>query len=1041
MKTTPLLAIVRRERNLCTILWALFEQYCPDIAPTLCVRGGQCAGWTVARRHRSFGYAAFSRLVLLKNNLTLLRSYFIPGALAFLLPLSLPAASGPQSVEACRDLALAFLAEGCLDSVAHYRNLGAGLCEEEDNLHGWISLHRRIGQTFRDGEDHAMALRYFGCIFAGGWREPCTDEEYEQLAWAFTDAGYTYKRMNAFRQTADYYQKAATLFKNRLGRGEDLMAAQYIYSELGNAYSRLREYPKAEFYLKKRKDILEKEGGAEAIGAINDLGMLYLNWEKYPEAILVFTEGLATEGGSFSIRLTLLENLGMAYYKMGEPEKALAKTREAKARIGDSGLPQDEKEEHLIWAHENFACIYKAQSDFAQSEQHFSAALSLIRPGRPGQRRNEALLRIGRANLYLEMGRLEQSLEDYHRALQLFLPDFRDTSIRSLPEAQHLVADPNLIDALGGKARCFRAGYREKGAESLLRQALESYARAGQAELLLHQFYVLEGARLTAIKEHRWVREEAVETAFELWKTGPSPELEGQLFTLMESNRAMLLLETLKAEGAAASHPALYGQYERSRRAAILLEEALYAEQQKGGQADKRRVDSLYEQLLLAKEQKVAATRQILPKSVGQALPAANAGNAIPAVQDALDEDQMLLEYFLGENNAYLAALSRQGFKAWKIEFPDAVKEHVLSLREVWSGQPMLNRKAQKPRFARSAHLLYQWLLAEALAWKPADVSRLVVVTDGVLGFIPFEVLIRTAPEGDFLYANLDYLARDYSVSYAPSAGLFVLQANKAPGNARKPFAGFAPDYAATPIARADTSRQLLAAALVRDGNYELKGAKAEVQQAAGLWNGTPFMGLDASERAFKEQAGEYRVLLLSMHSMVNEDNPAFSRLLFTAGASLGAENDLLNALELGALRLQADLAVLSACNTGNGKLYPGEGVMSLSRAFFQAGVPSTVMTLWKIPDAQSSALVLAFFENLRAGMPKDVALQQAKLSYLENLDTPEEAHPFFWAGFITAGNARPLDGGGGGWVKWLVVGLVVLVAVSAFFGKRFPKR
>ncbi|MCO6490002.1 MAG: hypothetical protein J5I98_16440, partial [Phaeodactylibacter sp.] len=122
-------------------------------------------------------------------------------ALTFLLPLSLPATSGPQSVEACRDRALAFLAEGCLDSVAHYRDLGARLCEDEGDLYGWISLHRHIGQTFRDGEDHAMALQYFGCIFAGGWREPCTDEEYEQLAWAFTDAGYTYKRMNAFRQT------------------------------------------------------------------------------------------------------------------------------------------------------------------------------------------------------------------------------------------------------------------------------------------------------------------------------------------------------------------------------------------------------------------------------------------------------------------------------------------------------------------------------------------------------------------------------------------------------------------------------------------------------------------------------------------------------------------------------------------------------------------------------------------------------------------------------------------------------------------------
>lgn len=177
------------------------------------------------------------------------------------------------------------------------------------------------------------------------------------------------------------------------------------------------------------------------------------------------------------------------------------------------------------------------------------------------------------------------------------------------------------------------------------------------------------------------------------------------------------------------------------------------------------------------------------------------------------------------------------------------------------------------------------------------------------------------------------------------------------------------------------------------------------------------------------------------MHSLVREDAPSFSKLLFSEYSSGGAEDDLLHALELSTVPLQADLAVLSACNTGFGKLYPGEGVMSMSGAFFSAGVPSMVMTLWKIPDATSPLIIKAFFRNLEAGMPKDVALQQAKIEFLENLPSIQEAHPYHWAGFIASGNMEPLllNETGGGWA-WVVTGLAVAGLVF-FILKKIEKR
>ena len=105
-------------------------------------------------------------------------------------------------------------------------------------------------------------------------------------------------------------------------------------------------------------------------------------------------------------------------------------------------------------------------------------------------------------------------------------------------------------------------------------------------------------------------------------------------------------------------------------------------------------------------------------------------------------------------------------------------------------------------------------------------------------------------------------------------------------------------------------------------------------------------------------------------------------------------------------LQLEADLVVLSACETAAGILKTGEGVMSLSRGFAWAGVPSTVTSLWKVNEEATAKIMVSFYENLRQNYPKDVALKQAKMTYLKN--NPEAA-PYFWAAFILVGNTDAL--------------------------------
>jgi CHAT domain-containing protein len=128
---------------------------------------------------------------------------------------------------------------------------------------------------------------------------------------------------------------------------------------------------------------------------------------------------------------------------------------------------------------------------------------------------------------------------------------------------------------------------------------------------------------------------------------------------------------------------------------------------------------------------------------------------------------------------------------------------------------------------------------------------------------------------------------------------------------------------------------------------------------------------------------------------------------------------------------LQAELVVLSACNSGAGKLVGGEGVLSLARAFRYAGCPSTIMSLWTADDRSSLKLMNYTYDQLEQDLPKDQALHQAKLSYLQS---SPRAHPYYWAGYVFAGDNGKLQWTPGFSLSYLLGGLLLLLILSGWF-------
>ena len=194
---------------------------------------------------------------------------------------------------------------------------------------------------------------------------------------------------------------------------------------------------------------------------------------------------------------------------------------------------------------------------------------------------------------------------------------------------------------------------------------------------------------------------------------------------------------------------------------------------------------------------------------------------------------------------------------------------------------------------------------------------------------------------------------------------------------------------------------------------------------------------LEATEDSFKKHAKDFRVIHLGTYGIIDENSPLFSRLIF---AKDSIEDGYLHTYEIYGQQMEADLAVLMACETGAGAYTTGEGVVSLVHAFTHAGCPSVLMSLWKIDEKSSAEIIERFYGYLYKGKRKSMALKLAKLDYLKN--APRELQdPYYWAGLTIMGSDVPIYHSSSR--VWWLIGMLIFISggLFLFFRRRVNRR
>lgn len=369
-----------------------------------------------------------------------------------------------------------------------------------------------------------------------------------------------------------------------------------------------------------------------------------------------------------------------------------------------------------------------------------------------------------------------------------------------------------------------------------------------------------------------------------------------------------------------------------------------------------------------------------------------------------LNKDQALLEYFVGDSSIFTFTILPDTFYLHQIkkDFPlDSWVEDML--HGIYAPyMPRSDTLDRKFSYQQAASLIYQNVFHHVDTLLPPE-TNIIVVPDGILGYIPFDALLTDSTDSE------SFLIKDHQISYAYSATLQAEMENMRHNvEAEERILAFAPSFDQKDIT-GDTN--MLASRYIDVSNSRnwlgpLKYNDDEVASISEVWPADVYLDSSATKSNFLREASDYRIIHLSTHGKANDKMGDYSFLAFYDPED-SSETWLYNR-ELYGLDLNADMVVLSACETGIGELQRGEGIISLARGFSYAGAKSIITTLWSVNDRSTQKLMELFYMHLAEGKRKDEALRAAKLIYLEQYPHLGKS-PYFWAGIIPIGDMSPI--------------------------------
>lgn len=880
---------------------------------------------------------------------------------------------------------------------------------------------------------------------------------YNNMGWCLSEMGKYSESLQYHQSALDIRLSANEKYPNEVAQSYNNMGACYIF--IGDTNTALIYYQKAlQIWLN-----AFGEKHPQTANAYNNIGWSYSQQADFKMAVQYYEKALKLRTDIFDKNHPLVaqsfENIAYCLMKMEHFNEALEgyqKGLKIRRNLTHESHPS------LVKIYRNLGACYLEMNQTEIAFEYLNKALQ-IHQKTTQQPVEKIVIHNALGRYFEKTKQYQKAIEAFHLVLQNAIPSFNETDVYAVPSLEKYYHGIKLGYALNCKARIFLNRFLESQNNRDLMGALAYFKKSVQVLNENRRKYKTADSKLIHAKLVVGTYEYAIYAAYLLYQNTQNLEYFHTAFAFAELSKSYVLFSKLKETAAkiSANIPASILQKEQNLQTEMssldkrIQQLKLQINHQTATAAQEKMMGYLqgkyfdvsfqYDQIIEKIEQNYPQYYQ-LKYDLQTAHPS--------KIQQELSTPKTLVTYFIGTEYVFVFAISKSQFHFHQMDRPDDLNDTIEYIHDAIG-------MGDEDDLKDLGEQLYEQLLAPVLL-EETDCEQLVIIPDDCLHRLPFDVLVRQAVDGgrrtDGGQANCkepkhtntianpntqktkNYLIEAFQISYHYSATLWLDgQKNKVKANRQDSFLGIAPisfdaiptgtdkRFSETSLPAHPNTNVTFKSDFNADGILkELTDSKIEIQKIHQLFTlhklpSTALFYNQATKQNFIQHLAEKKYIVLSSHGFYNQENPSLSGIYFARSQERGGKDKkseesftnhespitnlpLTESMKLYIsdtfhLPLDADLVVLSSCESGIGELQKGEGMLALNRGFLYAGASNIVYSLFKVPDAASQLTPNFFRYVLEEKCSYAAALQKAKLDLMA-----AGQEPLYWAGFALVG-------------------------------------
>jgi CHAT domain-containing protein/tetratricopeptide (TPR) repeat protein len=821
--------------------------------------------------------------------------------------------------------------------------------------------------------------------------------DFETEAIALSELGVSYSFTNNLIEAKDAYEKSFKLFKKLNNRSR----LSVLCGNLAKVYMNLFNYKSAIDLYNTGLSLAGDNKRAQVLN-LTGLGDIYVNLSNYSQALKYYRDAkkIASEIKELSLLVDIRLGLGALNINLNRNNIALDYYLSA-----DSLAEKLDDPYILTDVYHKIGLVYYNLDSLANSKKYFVRSIEIA--AKYGNPYTEALASIDLSTLNLRQNNFNKTLQLLGKAKKIST----DYEFKYLLGEEYLIAG-NL--------------YKKKDdlnkAEDNFKNAFSIGKEINQFNLMIEANYRL--ARLNELLKRGNAADNYYKKAIALIENVSRPLFTEEKIQIsyfgskrdVYDSYAKFLLKEKRFKDA-------FNIIDRSRSRNTMQNlndlklQSLLSDKDKrekiydldwmihSGIYDKKTVDSLTEVFADFKNSLISK-QPLLKKYLNM-----QEFLTLKEIQQGLKDNENMITTYSTDSITYIFLVSKNTFRTYNVKISRDSLINLAGAISPYFGKMPSSAKSiyNQDLFAFNAmasNELYEILFKKPLVNVPHN-EKLIFDPSIELITLPFEFLVTSFNKNQsaYNYADKHYLIFDYDISYSPSAGVYIQQQENKLENDGKILIVGDPKINDKVGGYAER-RGLLDEPMGSERNVALMPLKYSLNEVKGISNIIKVDEIltqnEATESNFKKDSPLRGIIHLSTHSFLYNKQP----VIFFSNAYDPDNDGFLEASEIVQLKLNSDLVVLSSCSSGLGIIDQSEGVLGMSKAFFEAGSKSVIVSLWEVNDKYTSEFMKLYYTNLSRGMNKSDALRKAKIEFIKDYSP----NPYYWAAFILSGNTQKIN-------------------------------